>query len=67
MIISTPALDFATLNVFTIQGQLLFERILRSVACELREELDLSDAGPGLYYIQVISSKGTSVKKALIQ
>ena len=60
-------LDLATVKVFTIEGQLVSESVLPRIAGEFRTDLDLSGEGPGVYYVQVVSARGTSVKKVVVQ
>ncbi len=67
ILITIPQLDLATLKVFTIEGQLVIENALPGIAGELRTDLDLSGEGPGVYYVQVVSARGTSVKKVVVQ
>ena len=67
ILITVPELDLATLRVFTIEGQLVIENALPGIAGEFRTELDLSGEGPGVYYVQVVSARGTSVKKVVVQ
>ena len=66
ILISLPELDPVMLKVFTSEGQLVLENRLGSFAGVLQEDIDLSEAGPGVYYVQVISARGTSVKKVVV-
>jgi len=67
IVISVTDLELVTVRVFSVDGHLVLESNLPNSVGELRAELDLSDSGPGIYYVQVISARGTSVKKVVIQ
>ena len=67
ILITLPELNLATLKVFTIEGRLVWESVLPGVTREFRTDLDLSGERPGVYYVQVVSARGTSIKKVVVQ
>jgi hypothetical protein len=67
ILIALPELNLATLKVFTIEGRLVWESELPGIVGEFRTELDLSEEKPGIYYVQVVSARGTSIKKVVVQ
>ena len=67
ILISGIEQDLLAMKVFTVEGRLILEKSMPTITGKQSEDLDISFVGPGLYYVQVILSKGTSVKKIIVQ
>jgi hypothetical protein len=55
------------INIIDMQGKQIYNEVLRNFSGQFSKDIDISDAGKGVYFIQIIQGKQATAKKIVIQ